>query len=90
MATLYNAIQGRSLDRLSALSDGIFAVAMMLLVLDFHAPAVAAIHSESDLLRALGAIAPEWVAYLMSSYAFGALLCVVNPYLSIGSSCLCN
>ncbi len=71
MATLYNAIQGRSLERLSALSDGIFAVAMTLLVLDIHAPAVGAIHSEADLLRALGAIAPEWVAYLMSFLTLG-------------------
>ena len=38
MANAYNAIQGRSLERLAALSDGIFAVAMTLLVLDIHIP----------------------------------------------------
>src|SRR5487761_2522561 len=32
MPTLYNRIQGRNLERLAALSDGIFAVAMTLLV----------------------------------------------------------
>jgi hypothetical protein len=32
MVNLYNRIQGRSLERLAALSDGIFAVAMTLLV----------------------------------------------------------
>lgn len=30
MLMLYNRIQGRNLDRLAALSDGIFAVAMTL------------------------------------------------------------
>jgi uncharacterized membrane protein len=34
MPNLYNLIQGRSVERLAALSDGIFAVVMTLLVLD--------------------------------------------------------
>jgi uncharacterized membrane protein len=71
MAALYNAIQGRSLDRLAALSDGIFAVAMTLLVLDLHLPARAEIHSEVELLRALAGMAPQWVAYLMSFLTLG-------------------
>jgi hypothetical protein len=41
MVNLYNRIQGRSLGRLAALSDGIFAVAMTLLVLDLHIPSAA-------------------------------------------------
>jgi len=71
MATLYNAIQGRSLERLAALSDGIFAVAMTLLVLDIHIPSAAAIHSEAELCQALAAMAPQWVAYLMSFLTLG-------------------
>jgi uncharacterized membrane protein len=71
MPTLYNAIQGRSLERLAALSDGIFAVAMTLLVLDIHIPSAEAIHSEAELCRALAAMAPQWVAYLMSFLTLG-------------------
>jgi uncharacterized membrane protein len=71
VSTLYNAIQGRSLERLSALSDGIFAVAMTLLVLDIHIPAHEAIHSEAELCRTLTAMAPQWIAYLMSFLTLG-------------------
>jgi uncharacterized membrane protein len=39
----YNRFAGGSLDRLAALSDGVSAVAMTLLVFDLHAPAAAAI-----------------------------------------------
>jgi uncharacterized membrane protein len=34
MGARYNAIAGQSVERLAALSDGLFAVAMTLLVLD--------------------------------------------------------
>jgi uncharacterized membrane protein len=71
MPTLYNRIQGRSLDRLAALSDGIFAVAMTLLVLDLHLPTAAQVHSERELLYALGALGPQWIAYLMSFLTLG-------------------
>jgi uncharacterized membrane protein len=71
MPTLYNRIQGRSLERLAALSDGIFAVAMTLLVLDLHIPAAAQVHSEGELLAALCALGPQWLAYLMSFLTLG-------------------
>jgi uncharacterized membrane protein len=71
MATLYNRIQGRSLERLAALSDGIFAVAMTLLVLDLHIPTAAQVHSEGELLAALCALGPQWLAYLMSFLTLG-------------------
>jgi uncharacterized membrane protein len=38
MLTFYNRIAGYSLHRLEALSDGVFAVAMTLLVLDLQPP----------------------------------------------------
>ena len=71
VAILYNAIQGRSLERLAALSDGIFAVAMTLLVLDIHIPSAEGIHSEAALLHALAGLAPQWIAYLMSFLTLG-------------------
>ena len=71
MPTLYNTIQGRSLERLAALSDGIFAVAMTLLVLDIHIPSAEAIHSEAALCQALAGMAPQWIAYLMSFLTLG-------------------
>src|SRR5258707_2390378 len=49
----------RSVDRLAALSDGIFAVAMTLVVLDPHIPTAAQVHSERERCAALG---PQWIA----------------------------
>jgi len=71
MVNLYNRIQGRNLDRLAALSDGIFAVAMTLLVLDLHLPTAGQIHGEGELLAALCALGPQWLAYLMSFLTLG-------------------
>ena len=71
MPSLYNRIQGRSLERLAALSDGIFAVAMTLLVLDLRVPAAAAIHSERDLWQALVMLSPRLLIFLMSVMTIG-------------------
>jgi len=69
--SLYNRIVGQNPERLAALSDGVFSVAMTLLVLDLRAPAAEAIHSEHDLLGALAALAPRLVAYMMSFLTLG-------------------
>jgi len=71
MVNLYNRIQGRSVERLAALSDGIFAVAMTLLVLDLHIPSAAQVHGERELLAALAALGPQWIAYGMSFLTLG-------------------
>ncbi len=71
MPTLYNRFQGQSLERLAALSDGIFAVAMTLLVLDLHTPVSEAVHSEAQLSAALITLAPQFVSYLMSFLTLG-------------------
>jgi uncharacterized membrane protein len=69
--TEYNRIAGRSLERLCALSDGIFAVALTLLVLDIHPPEVPAIHNEQQLWWALGALGPRFAMFLMSFLTLG-------------------
>jgi uncharacterized membrane protein len=71
MASLYNRIAGQSVERLAALSDGLFAVAMTILVLDLHAPAVEAVHSEADLWQGLIALGPRLLVYFMSFLTLG-------------------
>jgi uncharacterized membrane protein len=67
----YNYMSGKNHERLGALSDGIFAFAMTLLVLDIHAPLSKAIHSEQDFLLALTHLAPRVVPWLMSYLTLG-------------------
>jgi uncharacterized membrane protein len=69
--TTYNRIAGQSVERLAALSDGVFAVAMTLLVLDIHAPLAEKIHSEQDLWHALIELSPRLLMYVMSFTTLG-------------------
>ncbi len=71
MPTAYNRIAGQSVERLAAISDGIFAFAMTLLVLDLHVPVMDAIHSEHDLWRALVSLYPRLIMYMMSFMTLG-------------------
>ncbi len=71
MAWSYNRIAVQSTERLAALSDGIFAFAMTLLVLDIHTPVAHAIHQESDLLQALVGLGPQFGMYMMSFLTLG-------------------
>jgi uncharacterized membrane protein len=57
--------------RIAALSDGLFAIAATILVLDFHTPEPADIHSEAELLRALAASAPRLLPWLLSLITLG-------------------
>ena len=83
MRTYYNRIAGQSLERLAALSDGIFAVALTLLVLDLHVPVSSsinvvlplwesgAIQHEHELWNDLVKLAPNTLTYLMSFLTLG-------------------
>lgn len=74
MRTYYNRIAGQSLERLAALSDGIFAVAMTLLVLDLHVPVSTIsnhITTEQDLWKAMINLGPNLLPYLMSFLTLG-------------------
>jgi len=74
MRTYYNRIAGQSLERLAALSDGIFAVAMTLLVLDLRVPVSTIrqpIMHEQELLSALTKLGPNILPYFMSFLTLG-------------------
>lgn len=71
MHSLYNRVAGQSVERLAALSDGIFAVAMTLLVLDLRVPANVAVHTERDLWHILVALSPRLLIFLMSVMTLG-------------------
>jgi uncharacterized membrane protein len=70
MSVVYNQIANRSLERIGALSDGLFAIAMTLIVLEIRIPEV---HLETDLalLGALGDLLPRFVTYLLSFLTLG-------------------
>jgi uncharacterized membrane protein len=66
MPLIYHQMAGRSLERIAALSDGVFAIAMTLIVLELKVPPHATVHNESDLLAVLADLAPHIAAYAMS------------------------
>lgn len=81
--TLYHRIAGGNLDRLAAISDGIFAVTLTLLVLDLHVPVVKEIHrraplwdsgsiaSERALWEGLHEVGPSALAFALSFLTLG-------------------
>src|SRR4249919_1208038 len=72
MPTSYSDIAGQSVERLAALSDGVFAIAMTLLVLDLRVPANASVHGDADLFRhVFVTLAPRVVPYLLSFMTLG-------------------
>jgi uncharacterized membrane protein len=71
MDKLYNKFAGGSLERIAALSDGVFAVAMTLIVLEIHVPGRGDIQGERALAHALAGLLPEIVTYLMSFLTLG-------------------
>jgi uncharacterized membrane protein len=71
MDDAYNKIAAGDVGRIAAISDGVFAVAVTLLVLDIHPPEVAGVHTERELLAALAALAPRWMTWVLSVLALG-------------------
>jgi uncharacterized membrane protein len=58
-------------SRIEAFSDGVFAIAITLLVLELKVPPVASVHSISDLWNGLFKLWPSYFAFILS---FGILL----------------
>lgn len=71
MITAYNQIAARGLERIAGLSDGVFAIAMTLIVFEIRVPDPASVHSEADLWNALVSLTPRLVTYLLSFLTLG-------------------
>ena len=69
----YDRIAGLSHERIAALSDGIFAVAMTLLVLGVALPSASSVRTgdEGALVNALLALGPRMLTYVMSFLTLG-------------------
>jgi uncharacterized membrane protein len=67
----YNRIAGRGLERLCALSDGLFAIAMTIVALEIRVPNHAAGATEQALWTSLVALAPRISTYLLSFLTLG-------------------
>jgi uncharacterized membrane protein len=71
MQVSYGSIAARGLERIGALSDGVFAIAMTLIVLEIHVPELPGLATDGDLWNALVLLGPRFVTYLLSFLTLG-------------------
>ena len=76
----YNELSGRSVERLQTLAEGVFAVAMTLLVLDVRLPQISAADNHA-LWSELAALGPRFAAYLLSFTMLGTFWLAVHALL---------
>ncbi|MGD0722519.1 MAG: TMEM175 family protein [Roseiarcus sp.] len=69
--THINRIAAQDLGRIGALSDGIFAFAATVLVVEIRIPDPAQIHSQAELIAGLAALWPRLVTWLLSLMTLG-------------------
>jgi len=67
----YNIFAGKNIQRIEALSDGVFSIAMTILVLGLTIPFLEAVHTEGDLGLQLLSMAPKLLVYFMSFITLG-------------------
>jgi uncharacterized membrane protein len=82
MTTPYNRFAGLDRDRLAALSDGVFAVSMTLLVLDLRVP-VGIAHTNRHMWDALSKLGPSLAAYLISFTMLGTFWLAQHTLMSL-------
>jgi len=88
MSEPYNRFTGQSLEHLTALTDGLFAVAMTLLVLDLRVPVSTGLaYSEHGLWEALLRMGPSFAAYLLSFTMLGTFWLAQHTLLGILGRC---
>jgi uncharacterized membrane protein len=63
----------RGPERLEAFSDGVFAIAITLLVLEIRVPSADQLSDPVELIKALGALWPSYVGYLISFVTIGII-----------------
>src|SRR5262249_23694362 len=63
--------ENKSLARLEMFSDGVFAIAITLLILEIKVPPINSIHSVNDLINGLVHLWPSYFAFF---YSFGGIL----------------
>jgi uncharacterized membrane protein len=67
MEASYSRIAARGLERIGALSDGVFAIAMTLIVLEIHVPQLPPGATDGDLWSALWMQGHSFVTFALSS-----------------------
>jgi uncharacterized membrane protein len=77
----YNALSGRSVERLLTLVDGVFAVAMTLLVLDLRLPSEE-VSTNDALWASLTDLGPQVAAYALSFTMLGTFWLAVHTVLA--------
>jgi uncharacterized membrane protein len=83
VANSYHRVSGQSVGRIEALSDGIFAVAMTLLVLNLKVPVNRALHGERLIWQA-GALANEHVVASILTRLAPTISIYVLSFLTLG------
>jgi uncharacterized membrane protein len=82
VSEVYNQFSGRSIERVQALADGVFAVAMTLLVLDVRLPDRSAGDSRA-LWSQLTELGPSLAAYLLSFTMLGTFWLALHTVLGL-------
>jgi len=67
----YNIFAGKNIQRIETISDGVFSIAMTILVLELSIPFLVTVHTERDLWLQLLSIEPKLLVYFMSFITLG-------------------
>ncbi len=71
MPKLHNQLAGNSVERIAGLSDGVFAIAVTLILLEIRLPEHLAVTTDGELPAALGRLGPRFLMYAMSFMTAG-------------------
>jgi uncharacterized membrane protein len=83
----YNKIAGKDTGRIIAISDGVFGVALTLLVLEIRVPVMENIHSDTDLMQLFWTLKEKFLVYLLAFMTTGIFwLGHSSQYKHIGNS----